>query len=61
MFDQRGCGNHTPHASDPVTVMAHNTTEHLIADIEASREHLGSTTTLWLLKLRVHFRLADLH
>ena len=45
MFDQRGCGNHTPHASDPVTVMAHNTTEHLIADIEASREHLGVDNT----------------
>ncbi len=47
LFDQRGCGSSTPHASDPATVMAHNTTEHLLADIEALREHLG--VDRWLL------------
>jgi len=47
LFDQRGCGNSTPHASDPATTMAHNTTEHLLADIEALREHLG--VDRWLL------------
>ena len=40
-FDQRGCGRSTPHAADPSTSLAHNTTAHLIADIEAVREHLG--------------------
>ena len=41
LFDQRGCGNSTPHASDPATDMRHNTTRHLIADMERLREHLG--------------------
>jgi proline iminopeptidase len=41
LFDQRGCGRSTPHASDPATDMRHNTTEHLIADMERLREHLG--------------------
>jgi proline iminopeptidase len=41
LFDQRGCGRSTPHASDPRTDMAVNTTEHLIADMERLREHLG--------------------
>jgi proline iminopeptidase len=36
LFDQRGCGKSTPHAS-----LAENTTWHLVADIEALREHLG--------------------
>ena len=40
-FDQRGCGASTPHASDPATDMSHNTTAHLIADMERLREHLG--------------------
>jgi len=47
LFDQRGCGRSTPHASDPSTDMRHNTTEHLIADIERLREHLG--VERWLL------------
>ena len=29
LFDQRGCGRSTPHASDPATSMRHNTTDHL--------------------------------
>ncbi len=36
LFDQRGCGRSTPHAS-----LEENTTWHLIADIERLREHLG--------------------
>lgn len=34
-FDQRGCGESRPHASDPAVSLEHNTTEHLIADIGA--------------------------
>lgn len=40
LFDQRGCGESVPNAADPATDMAHNTTEHLLADIEALRTHL---------------------
>jgi len=46
-FDQRGCGRSTPHASDPATDMAVNTTHHLLADMERLREHLGIER--WLL------------
>ena len=41
LFDQRGCGRSTPHAGDPATNMAFNTTLHLVGDIEALRAHLG--------------------
>lgn len=41
LFDQRGCGHSTPHASDPAVDLATNTTHHLIADIERLRKHLG--------------------
>ncbi len=41
LLDQRGCGRSTPHAADPATDMSANTTEHLIADLERLREHLG--------------------
>jgi len=47
LFDQRGCGRSTPHASDPAVDMRHNTTWHLIADMEQLREHLGIDR--WLL------------
>jgi proline iminopeptidase len=47
LFDQRGCGRSLPHASAPETDMAVNTTEHLIADMEALRQHLGIER--WLL------------
>jgi proline iminopeptidase len=40
LFDQRGCGRSTPHASQPDIDLASNTTPHLIADIERLREHL---------------------
>jgi proline iminopeptidase len=36
LFDQRGCGQSTPHAS-----LEANTTVHLVADVERLREHLG--------------------
>lgn len=36
LFDQRGCGRSTPHAS-----LEENTTWHLVADMEALRAHLG--------------------
>ena len=40
LFDQRGCGRSTPHVAtrDPDE---HNTTWHLVADMEALRTHLG--------------------
>ena len=41
LFDQRGCGRSTPHASEPEADLATNTTWHLVADIETVREHLG--------------------
>ncbi|MDH6574957.1 prolyl aminopeptidase [Kitasatospora sp. MAP5-34] len=46
-YDQRGCGESRPHASDPAVGLEHNTTEHLIADMERLREHLGIER--WLL------------
>jgi proline iminopeptidase len=36
LYDQRGCGRSTPHAS-----LEENTTWHLVDDIERLREHLG--------------------
>ncbi|GAA2386361.1 prolyl aminopeptidase [Streptomyces glaucosporus] len=47
LFDQRGCGRSTPHASDPAAGLRHNTTWHLVADMERLREHLG--VERWLL------------
>ncbi len=41
LFDQRGCGRSTPHASVPDTDLDTNTTGHLLADLELLREHLG--------------------
>jgi len=40
LFDQRGCGRSKPHASDPGTDLASNTTNHLLADLEQLRRHL---------------------
>jgi proline iminopeptidase len=40
LYDQRGCGRSTPHASDAAADMGVNTTEHLLADMERLREHL---------------------
>ena len=41
LFDQRNCGRSTPQANDPSVSLESNTTQHLIADIELLREHLG--------------------
>lgn len=41
LFDQRGSGRSTPHASEPGIDLSTNTTDHLIADIESLRRHLG--------------------
>jgi proline iminopeptidase len=40
-FDQRQCGRSTPHAGEAVVDLSTNTTQHLIADIERLREHVG--------------------
>ncbi|HET9170464.1 MAG TPA: prolyl aminopeptidase [Actinospica sp.] len=47
LFDQRNCGRSLPHASDPATDLTANTTQHLIADMELLREHVGAGK--WLL------------
>ncbi|MFE3825860.1 prolyl aminopeptidase [Streptomyces sp. NPDC059092] len=47
LFDQRNCGRSTPHASDPAVDLRHNTTDHLVADMERLRDHLGIDR--WLL------------
>ncbi len=48
LFDQRNCGRSTPHASDLAADMRLNTTQHLIADMERLREHLG--VDRWILR-----------
>jgi len=40
-FDQRGCGEATPHASEPTVDLSTNTTSALVGDIEQLRMHLG--------------------
>lgn len=40
LFDQRGCGRSTPHASAPQTSLKNNNTASLMADIELLRRHL---------------------
>ena len=40
LFDQRGCGNSTPHVADGADLSV-NTTPALIADMERLRAHLG--------------------
>ena len=41
LFDQRGCGRSTPHASQLSTDLTHNTTANLLLDIEQLRMQLG--------------------
>jgi proline iminopeptidase len=41
LFDQRGCGQSRPHASEPGADLSTNTTWHLVADIERLRESRG--------------------
>jgi proline iminopeptidase len=47
LFDQRGCGRSTPHASDLRVDLATNTTHHLLADIERLGRHLD--VAQWLI------------
>lgn len=47
LFDQRGCGRSTPHASAPDTALCSNNTWSLIADVELLRQHLA--VERWLL------------
>lgn len=46
-IDQRGCGRSRPRVSDMVETLPGNTTQALIGDIEAVRQHLGIAR--WLL------------
>ena len=49
LFDQRGCGRSRPLASDPGTDLTTNTMDHLVADLERLREHLGlKSGLLWV-------------
>lgn len=41
LFDQRGCGRSQPLAHDHTSDLVTNTTDHLVADIERLRVHLG--------------------
>lgn len=41
LFDQRSSGRSVPSAADPVVDLAANTTQHLVADMEVLRAHLG--------------------
>ncbi len=47
LFDQRNCGRSRPHASDPQVDLTLNTTDHLLADMEALRQQLAIER--WLL------------
>lgn len=44
LLDQRGCGRSPPHASAPAADLRHNTTWHLVADLELLRKNLGIET-----------------
>jgi proline iminopeptidase len=46
LFDQRGCGRSTPHASEPDIDLTTNTTQHLVDDMEQLRREL--TIDRWL-------------
>jgi proline iminopeptidase len=47
-LDQRNCGRSTPHAAERVVDLTANTTQHLIADLEQLRSHLGiGRWSLW--------------
>ncbi|WP_415402914.1 alpha/beta fold hydrolase [Tateyamaria sp. SN3-11] len=41
LMDQRGCGRSLPHAGHDLSALDHNTTAHLISDIEAVRVAYG--------------------
>ncbi len=46
LFDQRGCGRSIPYAGTDITALSANTTQHLVADIERLRAHIG--VSRWL-------------
>ncbi len=46
LFDQRGCGRSSPHASETPADLSRNTTQALVADVELLRSHLRIAT--WL-------------
>jgi proline iminopeptidase len=48
LFDQRMCGRSRPLADDPGVDLGCNTTDHLVADMERLRAHLGIER--WLLR-----------
>ena len=52
LFDQRGCGRSTPHASEPAIDLATNTTQHLIADMELLREPTSTSIGGWCSAVR---------
>lgn len=41
LFDQRGCGQSSPRVAVDAAALEHNTTWHLVADLERLREHLA--------------------
>lgn len=41
LFDQRGCGRSLPYAGSSLAALQANTTQHLLADMECLRVHLG--------------------
>lgn len=41
LFDQRGCGRSTPNCAQDINALWNNTTAHLVADMEAIRQHLN--------------------
>jgi proline iminopeptidase len=41
VFDQRGSGRSTPRVDDTTSDLSTNTTNHLLGDLEALRQHLG--------------------
>ncbi|MDP9301576.1 MAG: prolyl aminopeptidase [Actinomycetota bacterium] len=47
LFDQRGCGRSTPHASERQIDLSTNTTQHLVTDMELLRRDLN--VDRWLL------------
>ena len=55
LFDQRGCGQSRPHASEPGADLGVNTTWHLVADIERLRRasrYRAVASLRWLLGQR---------
>lgn len=41
LYDQRGCGQSTPHCAEDINATWNNSTDKLVADLEVIRTHLG--------------------